>query len=55
MYKKALKIITDDNPGIFYGNPAECLGINPKVQDFNQRADGTIKLCTAEENVWVVQ
>lgn len=55
MYKEALKLITDDNPGIFYGNPMECLGINPKVQDFNQRADGTVKLFTAEENVWVVQ
>lgn len=55
MYKEALKLITDDNPGIFYGNPMECLGINPKVQDFNQRSDGTVKLFTAEENVWVVQ
>ncbi len=55
LYKQALKLITNDDPGIFYGNPAECLGINPKVQDFNQRADGTVKLFTAEENVWVVQ
>ena len=55
IYKKALKLITDDDPGIFYGNPMECLGINPKVQDFHQRSDGTIHLFTEEENVWVVQ
>ena len=55
IYKKALKLITNDDPGIFYGNPAECLGISPKVQDFNQRADGTVKLFTSEENVWLVQ
>lgn len=55
IYHEALKLITDDDPGIFYGNPSECLGINPKVQDFHQRADGTIKLFTTEENVWVVQ
>ena len=55
LYKQALKLITDDNPGIFYGNPLESLGINPRVQDFNQRSDGTIKLFTEEENVWVVQ
>ena len=54
LYKEALKIITNDDVGIFYGNPYECLGISPKVQDFNQRADGTVHLFTAEENVWVV-
>lgn len=55
MYKEALKLITNDDPGIFYGNPAECLGINPKVQGFTQRADGTLKIVTSQENVWVVQ
>lgn len=55
LYKKALAIITKDDVGVFYGNPYECLGISPKVQDFYQRADGTIKLVTSEENVWVVQ
>lgn len=55
LYKEALKLITNDDPGIFYGNPLENLGINPRVQDFNQRSDGTIHLFTAEENVWVVQ
>lgn len=55
IYKKALKIITDEHPGIFYGNQYENIGINPKVQDFHQRADGTLKLVTSEENVWVVQ
>ena len=55
LYKKALAIITNDDLGVFYGNAYECLGINPKVQDFYQRADGTVKLVTPEENVWLVQ
>lgn len=55
IYKKVLKIITNEHPGIFYGNQYENIGINPKVQDFHQRADGTLKLVTSEENVWVVQ
>ena len=54
IYKQALKLITKDNPGVFYGNPLENIGMNPRVQDFNQRSDGVIKLFTAEENVWVV-
>lgn len=55
LYKKALAIITNDDLGVFYGNAYECLGINPKVQGFYQRADGVIKLVTPEENVWMVQ
>lgn len=55
IYKKVLKIITNDDTGIFYGNPYECMGVHPRVQDFNQRSDGTIKLVTDEENVWVIQ
>lgn len=31
------------------------MGVHPRVQDFNQRSDGTIKLVTDEENVWVIQ
>ena len=55
IYKKVLKIITNADTGIFYGNPYECMGVHPRVQDFNQRSDGTIKLVTDEENVWVIQ
>lgn len=55
IYKQALKLITKDNPGVFYGNPLENMGMSPRVQDFNQRSDGVIKLFTEEENVWVVQ
>lgn len=55
LYKEALKIITNDDVGVYYGNAYECLGIEPKVQGFYQRADGTIKLVTPEENVWLAQ
>ena len=55
IYKQALKLITKDNPGVFYGNPLENMGMSPRVQDFNQRSDGVIKLFTEEENVWVFQ
>lgn len=55
LYKEALKLITNDDAGVFYGNAYECLGIDPHVQDFYQRMDGVIKLVTPEENVWLVQ
>lgn len=54
-YKQALKIITEQMPGLFYANDKVIHGINPKVQGFNQRADGQMFFVTPELNVWKVQ
>ncbi|MGN0204287.1 MAG: ABC transporter substrate-binding protein [Coprococcus sp.] len=52
-YKQALSIITDDLPGLFYANENVIYGVNGRVHDFIQRADGTVKIVTPENNVWV--
>lgn len=52
-YKQALAIITDDLPGLFYANENVIYGVNSRVHDFIQRADGTVKIVTPENNVWV--
>lgn len=54
-YKQALKIITEQMPGLFYANDKVIHGIDPKVQEFNQRADGQMFFVTPEFNVWKVQ
>ncbi|ETA82334.1 ABC transporter substrate-binding protein [Youngiibacter fragilis] len=54
MYKKALKLIVDDLPGIFYANENVTWGISPYVQGVVQRADGSIFLCNTEVNAWKV-
>ena len=54
-YKKALKIITEELPGIFYANEKVIHAVNPAVQEFNQRADGQMFFVTPEFNVWKVQ
>lgn len=54
-YKQALKIITEQMPGLFYANDKVIHGINPKVQEFNQRSDGQMFFVTPEFNVWKVQ
>lgn len=52
-YKQALAVIAGDLPGLFYANENIIYGINGRVHDFIQRADGTIKIVTPENNVWV--
>ena len=54
-YKKALKIITEQLPGIYYANEKVLHGVNPKVQEFTQRADSQMYFVTPEFNVWKVQ
>ena len=54
-YKKALKIITEELPGIYYANEKVLHGVNPKVQDFTQRADSQMYFVTPEFNVWKIQ
>jgi peptide/nickel transport system substrate-binding protein len=54
MYKKALKLIVEDLPGIFYANENITWGISPYVQGVVQRADGSIFLCNTEVNAWKV-
>ncbi len=52
-YKQALSLIVDDLPGLFYANENVIYGVNGRVHDFIQRADGTVKIVTQENNVWV--
>ncbi len=52
-YKQALALIVDDLPGLFYANENVIYGVNSRVHDFIQRADGTVKIVTPENNVWV--
>ena len=55
LYKEALALITADLPGLYYANENVIYGVNGRVNDFIQRADGTIKLVTPENNVWVTE
>ena len=52
-YKQALAIITDDLPGLFYANENVIYGVSGRVHDFIQRSDGTVKIVTPENNVWL--
>jgi peptide/nickel transport system substrate-binding protein len=52
IYKKALKVITEEYPGIFYGNEKVIWGVAPEVQGLVQRADDQIFLVNEEVNVW---
>lgn len=52
LYKKAVKLIIADRPGIFYSNENVTWGVSPKVQGLVQRADGSIFLVNEEVNVW---
>lgn len=54
-YRKALKIITEELPGVYYANEKVLHGLNPKVQEFTQRADGQMYFVTPEFNVWKIQ
>ena len=54
-YKEALALISADMPGLYYANENVIYGVNGRVNDFIQRADGTIKLVTPENNVWVTE
>ena len=55
MYKKALRIVTEELPGIFYSNENVIHGLNPEVQDFVQKADNQMFFVTPWTNVWKVQ
>ncbi|SET99938.1 peptide/nickel transport system substrate-binding protein [Lacrimispora sphenoides] len=52
-YKKALAVIVKQNPGIFYANENVNWGVSPKVQGLELRADGKVKICTPDINVWL--
>ena len=53
LYKKALALIVKDMPGIFYANENVEWGVTPNVQGLVQRADGKVKICTTDINVWL--
>lgn len=53
LYKKALAKIETHVPGLYYANEKVIYGVNQRVHDFIQRPDGTIRIITPENNVWV--
>lgn len=52
LYKKALKIITEQYPGIFYANEKILHGCSKSVRGFVQRPDNIMQFVTPEMNVW---
>jgi peptide/nickel transport system substrate-binding protein len=53
LYKKALAVIVKQYPGIFYANENVNWGVSSNVQGLTQRADGKVKICTPDINVWL--
>lgn len=53
LYKKALALIVEDYTGIFYANENVNWGVTPNVQGLVQRADGKVKICSSDINVWL--
>lgn len=52
-YSQVLKTVTSAYTGIYYGVPYVIYGVNNRVKDFVQRADGTLRFVTADRNVSV--
>jgi len=52
LYKKALKIITENYSRIDYSNEKQIYGMNKDVQGYVIRSDGNIYFCTPEINVY---
>lgn len=53
LYKKALADIVKQYPGIFYANENVNWGVGQNVHGIAQRADGKVKICTSDINVWL--
>ncbi|MBR2834716.1 MAG: ABC transporter substrate-binding protein [Coriobacteriales bacterium] len=52
-YGEVIKIVMEDCAGIYYANPTKFYGVNPRVKDFYQRTDGTLRFITPERNTYV--
>ncbi len=52
LYKKALKLITENYSRINYSNEKQIYGMNHNVQGYQIRPDGNIYFCTPEINVY---
>ena len=52
-YGQVIQIVMEDCAGIYYANPTLFYGVTPRVKDFVQRADGTLRFVTAERNTSV--
>lgn len=53
LYHQALKLIVDQSPQLDYANENVTCGASPKVQGMVQRADGIVKICNSQVNVWM--
>ncbi len=52
LYKKALKIVTEDYPQIDYSNEKQIYGMNKTIKGYKISSDGNINFCTPEINVY---
>ena len=52
LYKKALKIITENYSRINYSNEKQIYGLSKNIHDYQIRSDGNIYFCTPELNVY---
>jgi peptide/nickel transport system substrate-binding protein len=55
LYKKALKLITENYSRINYSNEKQIYGMNKDVQGYEIRSDGNIYFCTPEINVYKIK
>ena len=53
-YGQVIEIVMKDCAGIYYANPTKFYGVTPRVKDFYQRTDGTLRFITPERNTSVV-
>ncbi len=52
-YQEVIKIAMEDCVGVYYAVPNLFYAVNPRVHDFVQRPDGTLRFITTERNTWV--
>jgi peptide/nickel transport system substrate-binding protein len=52
-YQQVVQIAMEDVVGVYYAVPNLFYAVNPRVNDFVQRPDGTLRFVTPERNTWV--
>jgi ABC-type transport system substrate-binding protein len=52
-YRQVMEIVMNDYAGVYYANANLFYGITPRVHDFVQRADSTLRFITPDRNVSV--
>lgn len=52
-YQQVIQIAMQDYVGVYYAVPNLYYAVNPRVHDFVQRPDGTLRFITPKRNTWV--